>query len=480
MSVAVDFFSNFSKRKNSTLRPTASPSTINCLLKDNCSILNPVLEIRGSGSTFSPVGPGTNYNYCKIDKFGRFYYVDDWEYTNSMWICRLKVDTLATYKTNIGGSTHYILRSAYAKDINIVDTLYPPLSWQPNNYIDSADFQFARSFAQGTYVLGVANGSPNCGAISYYTVSSVNMANLLAYMIPQASDLWSSGFTGMTDTLYRSIYGAFDYIKSCKWFPISSLGGGGATSEYIKFGNYTSNVYGEPLSKTVTDWTTNSRTVYLPSSWLSFDAKYRTKPYAHIYLVVNPWGIIELEPLDFTDSRQIRLDIYPDCISGDCMLKIYKVVGSTSYFITEKNTTISVDINLSSASFNAGGILQGAVQTIGSIADVASGVGVSSIMGAVSGIGNSLIAATPTMSGSIGNAFTGARAMEGTINLIYTSTYFASEDNAHFGSPLCDSRQISTLPGYILCQDGDISLAGAYESEISEVSEFMTSGFYYE
>ena len=481
MGIAVDFYANFAKRENSTLRPTASPYTLNCVLKDNCGIINPVLEIRGSGSSFNP----SQYNYCHISTFGRYYFVEEWEYNNATWLCRLKVDVLATYKTQIGNQSFYVLRSSYASNINVVDDFYPSLAWEPNYYYDTSTFTFAQNMSSGLYVIGVTNNDMNTyGAISYYTIEAQELRYLLKYMLPQASDLWTHGFSGMTDTLYKAFYNPFENIKSCKWFPIGSSTG---TRQLIKFGNYESDAEGFPLVADASTWTTQTRNVYLPSGWLSLEAKYRVNPYAHIYLVVNPWGVIELNPMDFTDTRTIKLVIYPDFISGDCLLKIYKTVGSTDYFITQKNTRIAVDFELSNSSVNASGFLGGVGGTLAS--SVGLSVGIASgnpaaiaggVAGMAGGVGNTLASSMPTMAGSSGQLTGGIRALDGAITLIYQSMYFAQEDNTEFGKPLCDTRQISTIPGFVMCQNGDSYLQGAYKSEIDEVNEYLTGGFFYE
>ena len=489
MSIAVDFYSAFTKRVNSTKKPTASDSYITayCELKDNCSMLEPVLEIYGSGSSFNP----KYYYYCHITSFDRYYFINDWEYEKGIWICYCKVDVLGRFKTQIGLESKYILRSSYASNINIVDTFYPSLAWKPNYYYDTVDFQFARSFAQGSYILGIANTDANFGALSYYVTNSPNITKLIHYMLNPTSEIWDNPITGMTDTLYRAIYQPFDYIKSCKWFPISSIGGGG-TDIPLKFGNYSipsssfdpdDIPYGAPLDKIVTNWYSNYRELTLPSSWLSLEAKYRVNPYANIFLVFNPWGIIELNPTDFTDSNTIRLTIYPDCISGDCMLKIHKKVGGSLYFITEKNVNLSVDINLSASSVNASAMISGAASIANGFALAASD-GASAVMqGAIAesaGILDIAQGLTPTARNSVGQSFGGSRAMEGTATLVYTSTYFANEDNAVFGKPLCDTRQISTIPGYIQCKDDHIEIDGAMLQELEQIGEYLTGGFYYE
>jgi hypothetical protein len=53
------------------------------------------------------------------------------------------------------------------------------------------------------------------------------------------------------------------------------------------------------------------------------------------------------------------------------------------------------------------------------------------------------------------------------------------ENNATFGRPLYETRQISALSGYIQLGDSNITLPGMAE-EISAVRAHMVKGFYYE
>ena len=69
--------------------------------------------------------------------------------------------------------------------------------------------------------------------------------------------------------------------------------------------------------------------------------------------------------------------------------------------------------------------------------------------------------------------------MEGVATLIYSSVYFATEDNAEFGKPLLETRQLDTIPGFIKCADGHIQIPG-YAEETRRINEHLTGGFFYE
>ena len=216
-------FYSFNKKQNSTKQPGSgiSSKTLSVVLKDNCSVVNPILRVHSTTSNWNP----SDYNYCYINTFARYYWVNDWVYNLGEWECNLKSDVLASYKAGIGSLSKYVLRSSAAYNSKIVDEFYPLLAQRPtSNSVDSYQFWGNNSLADGTFVVGIANSiQSNTGAICYYIMNSVQMHNLIDYILPQTSDLWSNGFSGMTDTLYKSIYSPFDYIKVCKWFPFTIM-----------------------------------------------------------------------------------------------------------------------------------------------------------------------------------------------------------------------------------------------------------------
>lgn len=490
MAFNVRFYS-FAKRTNSTktlYNETSLP--LSCVLKDNTDIINPTIVING-GENFNP----KFYNYCWISQFNRYYFINTWRYIVGSWECDCECDVLATFKQFIENANKYVLRSSARYNRNIIDTMFPALGWQPDYYTDTKTFNFSRSFDYGVYILGVANNSADgLGAVTYYCTASSTIRRLVEYMMPSLSD-WTDTFTGFTDVLYRTIYSPFDYIKSCKWFPISYTP---ATAlETVRFGNYNANeenkeIYMRRIEDTVTSWFSDSRTLNLPTGWMALDAKYRMNPYAHLYLVVNPWGVIELNPLDFANSTQIKCYLYIDFISGDGVLKIYKIVNEREDFITQKIAKISVDVNLSQSSVDIAGILSGAVKTATGVGAMLTTGGVGGLIAggleAGNGVTSAAISSTPSLSGSVGNSFDCAVMMEGDITLIYTNTYFAQEDKDERGKPLYETVTLRDLAkddtinssGYILCADGDMQIAGAMKQELDKLSEFLTTGFFLE
>ena len=76
--------------------------SFNCLLKDNCSVLRPIIEVV-TGENI------TGYNYMQIPDFSRYYFIDDIiSLNNNKWRISGHVDTLETYAAAILGNSAII------------------------------------------------------------------------------------------------------------------------------------------------------------------------------------------------------------------------------------------------------------------------------------------------------------------------------------------------------------------------------------
>lgn len=473
---------SYAKRKNSTARPSSLDTalTLQVNLKDQSGVLHPVIEVYQSAA-WNP----SSYNYCYIAEYSRYYFVDEWVYIGGRWQVSMSVDPLATYKTEIGNSTKYILRCAGLQNKEIVDTLYPTAYGMTSIY-QTADFSFSQDYASCAYILGVANrANVGTGPITYYILTASQIRSLMQYMLIQSTDLWTNGFTGMTDTLYRAIYSPFDYIKSCKAFPVAFSP---LLTYNIMFGNYESNVQGGILgSNSAGGWAALTRDLSLPSGWSTWEAKFKTNPYAHLYLFFSPWGMIELNPLDFAGATAVRVRCSFDYISGDGLLYISKVINSTAYFVTMKVAKVGVDINLSASSINAGGFIAGLAGAAGAAASLMAGsIPLSEgVISAAGGVASAAAASVPTASGGTGSSAGGFASFDGICTLIYNCADFANADPTELGYPYMQRAQISALHtsgnpvGYVKCADGEVICHGM-EEELEALESFLTGGFFYE
>lgn len=94
------YFYNNTKRINSTALPPTYDSKIECVLKDPCSLLSPVLTLSLSSKP--------TWNYFKADN--RYYWITDIiSVRNNLWEIHGEVDPLATFQGHIKNTSAFVL-----------------------------------------------------------------------------------------------------------------------------------------------------------------------------------------------------------------------------------------------------------------------------------------------------------------------------------------------------------------------------------
>lgn len=95
-------------------------------LRDQCDVLNPELLVKTDVR---------NFNYVYIEEFKRYYYVKDiTQYRQGMWVCKLKVDVLMSYKDSIlefSGVVSRLNGSDYVNGASVFDSrdLHQRIDW---------------------------------------------------------------------------------------------------------------------------------------------------------------------------------------------------------------------------------------------------------------------------------------------------------------------------------------------------------------
>ena len=123
-----------------------------------------------------------------------------------------------------------------------------------------------------------------------------------------------------------------------------------------------------------------------------------------------------------------------------------------------------------------GGVTSALGAVTGAIGGVATG-NINAISGVATGIGNAIEALMPRAQtvGTTGSFV----ANRGDFRLDHQFFRPVNDDNTHNGRPLCEVRQINSLSGYMLIQDGDVTINGT-ATEDAKVREYLETGFYYE
>ena len=98
--------------------------------EDSLDILNPTLLLNLSND----VSDIAQYNYVKIPKFDRYYYIVSASMVNGLFKIECKVDSLMSHKDDILSSTQYILRQESKNNSPYLDDNMLPLR-SDHNYL---------------------------------------------------------------------------------------------------------------------------------------------------------------------------------------------------------------------------------------------------------------------------------------------------------------------------------------------------------
>lgn len=496
----------FRKRINSTKKPTNKNEqgqlsfVTDCTLKDLTSVLSPQVILIFPEHQLSP----STYNYAYISDFHRYYFVTDVVFDRNRVIYTLSCDVLATYWDSLKESTQYILRSASAGDLYIVDSLYPVKSKITNGGADVTGWSLP-TLTTGYYVLGIVNNDTNAvGGISYYVMTNAQFASLRKALLTDFS------YMGISDSeisaeLQRAIINPFQYIVSCRWYPEKPPTSGVVSSITIcgwEFTGGTASLLAAAgtITKGIVVNNIGTHPQIGRGRWLAY------APYSNYYLYYPPFGVIQLDPAKL-ENTSIGIGIRIDCVSGIGSI----TVSSGENLLYYAECQIGVDIQLAQTSW-IGGAISDVTNVIGSAvagANVGSlGAGGSGALGLLGAGAGALIGMTQTNTfkgalagiGSGETTFAGigtaAHAANGVLSvqgnngnlssyivqphIFWRFAHVVDSDNEDLGTPCCRKLKLSTLAGFTTIQHPDIDVVLASQPEIALLMQYLSSGFFIE
>lgn len=469
---------NFSKKKNSTAQPnlaTATPFVVD--LKEETSVMNPVLIFDPASSGMPVPFVPSYFNYVQIVQWSRYYFITDWNWLNGRWEATLVSDVLATYRTSIGLMSEYVVRSASASDGTIVDGLYPA---KASGSVTVVPVGTVMDINNGCFVVGVINcmtTGNRIGAVSYYVMTENELNNFLAYLY--SDNIYNnSGVSSIEPGLYKAITNPGQYIVSCMWLPVSGSIIGSSTPYSIKCGYFDTGLSAKlltGLSVTISDMVKeipnhpqNSRGAYMNYS-----------PFSKYTLFYPPFGVIPIDSIVRTKGRYLNMTCMMDCITGQAVLRLSIQSSSTEvptgqkFLFNERSAQAGVPIQLSQVNTD---IVNGVSGLINAGISAFSG----DVLGTASGILSSVGDMMTNRAVSIG--YNGSFIETYNINTASFICEFynqADRDVAHEGAPLMAVRTINTLSGFIKCADGHYE-GSCFDAERIEINNYLTEGFYYE
>lgn len=597
MGINVDFMQS-SKRLNSTKILTSGTGDFSttCDLKDVTNLFTPTLIISkdvfvdGLGHIVNPL----KFLYCRIADFDRYYFIREWSWILGRWECALEVDVLASFKTDIGKTTAYVLRSASSYDTDIVDRKYPVKaasadgSYQAQTYGSVYNVWntniYGNDVTNGFFRVSIVNNDSSAiGAVSHYAIAGSVMAELMNKLY--SSPTWM-GITdaNISEDLQKMMFNPMQYITSVMWIPRGFDTTGQTAIHTIPYGwwsiTLTGDVYRITTGTMQIDVSESIAVAHHPQ-YDTYKHWLQLSPYTTAGLYFTPFGFIPIDTSKIYDATHVDIEVRVDVITGKgtLLLSSHKTVGgTTTYGGLFYTTTAQVGVPMTIAQMavdmsalgqastwvGAAGVVLAAGGLQDSLNDLKNGLidgvrdlfnnpsknknvqkvarGVQSVVGggigmalengavgggigmALGSLGNKTAAPTsrifelPTMAadagvvpetsgsgassllsslkqiaGDIGSA---ALAAAGTCQSSGSSGGFAAlsellliqwyfqkivdQDPSHYGYPLCQNVKISTLSGFVLCQNADDFAGSCSPAERQAILAFMEAGFYYE
>lgn len=448
----ITVFRNFSKEINSTKQPTGG-EVVTCVLKVPTTRLNPTFILDMTDTTITHI----KWN-------DRYYFVEDYNHmTNNITEYVCSIDAMGSWKSNIGASSQYVLRSASDSNEYIIDNMYPTTT-----NLGRTAFPFSGLIdrtTSGCYVVGVINGNVNTShnAVSYYAMPGSDLGYLLDFM-----------FNGdYLEGLDKDILNPAQYIVSCQYFPISVPTGQGL--EEVKFGYWTARHNGTILLAYVIN--SNNRIQTLtgqatidehPGS--STRGKYlNAAPFRRIILSMYSFGQVPIDSMFLMSDQTIYANISIDLFTGTGTLVVYTTVG---YELVRTQTQLGVPIQLSQI-HNTTSLINRSINQV--LANNYSGN--IPLINKLASIADASAHRESTVSSVGSNGDITALTFAPAALVDYMD--ITADDNVRLGRPLCEHRTISSLSGYVQCSNADIEIPGT-KTEREAITSFMNSGFYYE
>lgn len=440
MSISISLY-NFSKKENSTKRPTGG-LVVDCVLKTDTSIYQPSFLL----NLQNPL----NYQYVKWDD--RYYYIDDIIYTSNKHVeLQCRIDVLATWKTEIGKVVAYTRYSTSDYDIGIPDNR---LSSNPE-VIRKTTSSSPFSGADTRYVTGVLlNGFSDVVCLTYGEVSILTRAIM--------SSAYGDLFTDISKGVSKILTDTSKCITSCYVNPVCYVNNETSYSPILAGGFSVEGVsFNPPLRNKKM-----SVSVNIPWAFDLHDFRNRSL-FTTLELYLPGYGVVNLNPDNFFGRSKVEIDITVDSGGGEIT---YYIEG-----ITKCTCNVLCPVQISTTS--TGNMVSAVGNAIGAVGSAMSG----NALGVGVGLFGAIVSSLETSPGSVGGVG-GQANFNANKNIVLT--VIAHDTNVspsslanNYGRPCNKVKQISS--GYNECTNASVD-CNAPQTIKEQINNYMNGGFYYE
>ncbi|MBQ1573328.1 MAG: hypothetical protein IIZ78_19570 [Clostridiales bacterium] len=411
MAISVNLYKN-PKKVNSTKLPIAGAGTIGttCQLKDVTNLYTPGLIFSvdlftdGQGNIKNPL----EYNYAYIADFSRYYFIRSWSWILGRWEASLEIDVLASFRSTIGNTSAYVLRSASAWDPDVVDTKYPVKAsdsknpYQVKSYISDGTNSpwntniYNANIQEGCFVISVVNNDSGAiGGVSHYALSARMMAELLNKLYSSPS--WMNITDGnISQDLQKMLINPMQYITSAAWLPCGYDTSGAVGISTIPYGWWSVSLssgvaYRIDVGHIQQEFNMSFAVAQHPQR----DAKKRwlqLSPFTAAALYFPPFGMLSLDTSKIYGAEYIDCNIKVDLITGRGVLNISSHSGSGASRVDGGvfySTTAQVGVPVSIAQMSVDWGRLSSTSTYVGAAGIALATG--NLQESLSNLGNNLI-----------------------------------------------------------------------------------------
>lgn len=454
MAVTVTFYSNFAKKKNSTKQPASGGTVHACLLKEASTIEDPTFILK----TNDP----SSYTYCSA--YGNYYYITDREYVPPHWHIYCELDPMATYKTAIGASSLYVTRSysGYWND-RLVDSV--PVMCGTSNYetgrIGESPVPFHYTDPEsggGSYVVTLAGGASSQGnGCTHWSLDESDYADFA----------WTffnvDGWNTVVSQVYKDLMNPIQYIQDIRWYPFTPSRAGSKSNIFIN--GWDTGAKGYPMTSSAVYQGANQFLIPRHPQASTLGTYLNTSSFSQFTLYDPIAGVFNLDANAILSAEYIYETYWIDPTCGTGQVKIYADVTTTGGYdciITASNIEFGVPVIFSQrtdSSFTT------------AVSDIISG----KPLNAVGDVINTQLNPKLTIIGSVGT-----KAMYRIPPKLYAQfNEIVPINRSLVGYPCCQTVQLSTIPGFIQCQTGDINVNCKPEYK-AEIKAYLEGGFFYE
>ena len=449
------FFTEFSKRKNSTKVPNDELGiTKTVYLKGTTDKVNPTFFLNGAD----------DYVYCKA--WGMYYFVHRIGYDiDGAQMVYCNIDVLATFKEQILSTKSFVKYSSSSFNRKIIDDRVARITdtiWNheeyPSVFVDS-ETDFNNEYVFFVTVGGEYSGEVYDGGYNYYVFTETGWNDFCALLC-----------NGDYDEDIKKFFASVDSgLISCRRMPIKPESLPTTGVESIRIGRVNIDYPALKLSQRYIHRTIHAE---IPTYKSDFN---QWSPYVRLKIYIPFIGTVDL-PTDLFKDDTVLIDYVIDLVSGQ--MDVHICHNSLNNIVQTYTTEIGGQLPTSVNNVNLAKVA----------AHGASAVGLLAAKNVVGAMAQASMAVSSGLSDNIGNkgSFGGGRSEVLQSQFILYSIYWSSvfsPDNADFtalyGRPCYNVKKIGDLTGYVETIDFriDISSLDVFKDMINSL---MDSGVYLE